>query len=186
MVVNLHLELAKLSEEHKRNVFLGCLSMIECFNLMMNLAMHGRRHQIWMCRKCIRNAIIMLKYRNSYAIAANSFGNSKFVIKFAHNKNLKYKLRICQVYKSEALVDNKDLCVIQIPNMPWKFAVPTYLLSKSKFGNELAVFTNLFAYFNIMNALGMHLCGLQIWRCLPWGEVERDSHWSWGVWWRGN
>jgi hypothetical protein len=37
MVVNLHLELAELSEEHKRNIFLGCLSMIECFNLMMNL-----------------------------------------------------------------------------------------------------------------------------------------------------
>jgi hypothetical protein len=33
------LELAELSEEHKRNVFLGCLSMIECSNLMMNLAM---------------------------------------------------------------------------------------------------------------------------------------------------
>ena len=60
----------------------------------------------------------MFKYRNSYAIAANSIGNFKFVIKFAHNKNLKYKLRICQVYKSEALVDNKDLCVMQIPNMP--------------------------------------------------------------------
>ena len=54
----------------------------------------------------------------SAVIAANSFGNSKFVIKFANNKNLKYKLRICQVYKSEALVDDKDLCVIQIPNMP--------------------------------------------------------------------
>ena len=84
----------------------------------------------------------MLKYRNSYAIAANSFGNSKFVIKFAHNKNLKYKFRLCQVYKSEAPVDNKDLCVMQIPNMPRKFAVLTYLLSKSKFGNELAVFAN--------------------------------------------
>jgi hypothetical protein len=64
------------------------------------------------------NAIVMFKYRNSYAIAANSIRNSKFVIKFAHNKNLKYKLRICQVYKSEAPVDNKDLCVMQIPNMP--------------------------------------------------------------------
>jgi len=71
-----------------------------------------------MSRKCIRNAIVMLKYRNSYAIAANSFRNSKFVIKFAYNKNLKYKLRICQVYKSEGPVDNKDLCVMQIPNMP--------------------------------------------------------------------
>jgi hypothetical protein len=50
----------------------------------------------------------MFKYRNSYAIAANSIGNSKFAIKFAHNKNLKYKLRICQVYKSETPVDNKD------------------------------------------------------------------------------
>jgi hypothetical protein len=53
----------------------------------------------------LANAIVMVKYRNSYAIAANSFGNSKFVIKFAHNKNLKYKLRICQVYKLEASVD---------------------------------------------------------------------------------
>ena len=88
----------------------------------------------------------MFKYRNSYVIAANSFRNSIFVIKFAHNKNLKDKLRICQVYKSEAPVDNKDLCVMQIPNMPWKFAVPTYLLSKSKFGNELAVFANWIAY----------------------------------------
>src|ERR1700677_2322581 len=79
---------------------------------------------------------------NSYAIATNSFGNSKFIIKFAHNKILKYKFKICQVYKSEALVDNKDLCVMQIPNMPRKFAVPTYLLSKSKFGNELVVFAN--------------------------------------------
>src|ERR1700734_140855 len=96
-----------------------------------------------MSRKCIRNAIIMLKYRNSYAIAVNSFGNSKFVIKFAHNKNLKYKFRICQVYKFEAPVDNKDLCVMQIPNMPRKFVVPTYLLSKSKFGNELVVVRKL-------------------------------------------
>src|SRR6202050_869424 len=88
-----------------------------------------------MSHKCICNAIIMFKYRNSSAIAANSFGNSKFVIKFAHNKNLKYKFRICQVYKSKAPLDNKDLCVMQIPNMPRKFAVPTYLLSKSKFGN---------------------------------------------------
>src|ERR1700683_5444661 len=93
-----------------------------------------------MSHKCIRNAVVMFKYRNSYAIATNLFGNSKFVIKFAHNKNLKYKFRICQVYKSEALVDNKDLCVMQIPNMPRKFGVPTYLLSKFKFGNELAVF----------------------------------------------
>jgi len=131
---------------------------------------HSRRRRIWTSRKCIHNAIVMFKYRNSYAIATNSFGNSKFVIKFAHNKNLKYKLRICQVYKSEALVDNKDLCVIQIPNMPWKFAVPTYLLSKSKFGNELAVFANWITYLNIMNALRMHLCDLQIWRrlqCVP-------------------
>ena len=59
-------------------------------------------------------------------MAENSLGNSKFVIEFAHNKNLKHKLRICQVYKSEAPVDNKDLCVMQIPNMPWKFVVPTY------------------------------------------------------------
>ena len=128
---------------------------------------HGRRRPIWTFRKCIRNAIVMFKYRNSYAIAANSIGNSKFVIKFVHNKNLKYKLRICQVYKSEALVDNKDLCVMQIPNMPWKFAVATYLLSKSKFGNELAVFANWIAYLNITNALRMHLCDLQIPHHLP-------------------
>jgi hypothetical protein len=95
----------------------------------------------------------MFKYGNSYAIATNSFGNSKFVIKFAHNKNLKYKPRICQVYKSEAPVDNKDLCLMQIPNMLCKFAAAMYLLSKSKFGNELAVFANRIAYFNITNAL---------------------------------
>ena len=127
---------------------------------------HGRRRRIWTSRKCIRIAIVMFKYGNSYAIVANSFRNSKFVIKFAHNKNLKCKLRICQVYKYEALVDNKDLCVMQIPNMPRKFAVPTYLLSKSKFGNELAVFANWIAYLNITNGLWMHLCDLQIWRCL--------------------
>ena len=64
------------------------------------------------------------------------------------------------MYKSEALVDNKDLCVMQILNMPWKFAVPTYLLSKSEFGNELALFVIWIAYLNIMNALQMHLCDL--------------------------
>ena len=57
-------------------------------------------------------------------------------------------------------MDNKDLCVMQIPNMLWKFAVPTYLLSKSKFGNALAVFANWIAYLNIMNALRMHVCDL--------------------------
>ena len=130
--------------------------------------MHNRWHRIQTSRKCIHNAIVMFKYRNSYAIATNSFGNSKFVIKFAHNKNLKYKPSVCQVYKSEARVDNKDLCLMQIPNMPWKFVVPMYLLSKSKFGNELAVFANWITYLNIMNALWMHLCDLQIWCCLPW------------------
>ena len=156
----LHRVLLTLINNSSKNIFLVCqLYLLWLYN-------HGRRRQIWTSRKCIRNAIVMLKYRNSYAIAANSFRNSKFVIKFAYNKNLKYKLRICQVYKSEGLVDNKDLCVMQIPNMPWKFAVPTYLLSKSKFGNELAVFGNWIAYLNIMNALRMHLCDLQIQHCL--------------------
>ena len=100
-----------------------------------------------------------------YVIAANSIGNSKFVIKFAHNKNLKYKLRICQVYKSEALVDNKDLCVMQIPNMPWKFAVS---IVKVQIWQWIAVFANWIAYLNITNALWMHLCNLQIQRHLPW------------------
>ena len=144
---------------------------------------HSRQRWIWMSRKCICNAFIMFKYRNSYAIAANSFRNSKFVIKFAHNKNLKYKLRICQVYKSEAPVDNKDLCVMQIPNMPWKFAVPTYLLSKSKFGNELAVFANWITYLNITNALWMHLCDFQIRCCLPWELCKKNARaWTKLVW----
>ena len=138
-----------------------------------------------MSHKYIHNAIIMFKYRNSYAIATNSFGNSKFVIKFAHNKNLKDKLIICQVYKSKALVDNKHFCVMQIPNMPWKFVVPTYLLSKSKFCNELGVFANWITYLNIMNALQMHLCDLQIWHRLPcstdWSywvtEVHVEQRW---------
>ena len=128
---------------------------------------HGRWRQIWSPHKCIRNAFVMLKFGYLCVMVANLFGNLKFVITFIHNTKVKHKLRICQVYKSEGPVDNKDLCVMQIPNMPWKFAVPTYLLSKSKFGNELAVFANWITYLNIMNALRMHLCGLQIWRRLP-------------------
>ena len=129
---------------------------------------HSRWHRICTLRKSIRNVFVMFKYGNWYAIATNSFRNSKFVIKYVHHANTKCKLRICQEYKSEVPVDNKDLCVMQISNMAWKFAVPTYLLSKSKFGNELAVFANWFAYFNIMNALWMHLHGLQMWHRLPW------------------
>ena len=128
---------------------------------------HGRRHQICTPRKSIRNVFVMLKYGNWYTIATNSFGNSKFVIKYVHHANMKCKLRICQEYKSEVPMDNKDLCVMQMSNMAWKFAATTYLFSKSKFGNELAVFTNWFAYFNITNVLQMHLRGLQIWRRLP-------------------
>ena len=131
---------------------------------------HSRWHRICTLRRSIRNVFVMLKYGNWYAIATNSFRNSKFVIKYVHHANTKCKLRICQEYKSEVPVDNKDLCVMQISNMAWKFAAPTYLLSKSKFGNELAVFANWFAYFNITNALRMHLRGLQIWRrlqCVP-------------------
>jgi len=132
---------------------------------------HSRRHRICTPCKSIHNVFVMLKYGNWYAIATNSFGNSKFVIKYVHHANMKCKLKICQEYKSEVPVDNKDLCVMQISNMAWKFAAPTCLLLKSKFGNELAVFANLFAYFNITNALRMHLCGLQIWCHLPWQEM---------------
>jgi hypothetical protein len=48
-----------------------------------------------------------------------------------------------------------------------QFLGSTYLLSNSKFVYELAASANWFAYLNITNALRMHLCGLQIWRCLP-------------------
>ena len=68
----------------------------------------------------------------------NAFRNLKFIITFVHNTKVKHKLRICQEYKSEALVDNKDLRVMQIPNLAKQFLVPTYLLSNSKFVNELA------------------------------------------------
>jgi hypothetical protein len=40
---------------------------------------------------------------------------------------VKHKLRICQEYKSEALADNKDLHVMQIPNLAKQFLVDTYL-----------------------------------------------------------
>jgi hypothetical protein len=41
----------------------------------------------------------------------------KFVITFVHNTKVNHKLRICEEYKSEVLVDNKDLHVVQIPNL---------------------------------------------------------------------
>jgi len=126
---------------------------------------HDRRRQIWTSRKCIRNAIIMLKYRNSYVIAANSFGNSKFVIKFADKKNLKYKFRICQVYKSEAPVDNKDLvsCKFQIcPENLWCQHI--YCQSPNLEMNWWC--SQIESH---ISTLRMHLCDLQIWRRLPCG-----------------
>ena len=81
-------------------------------------------------------------YGNSFAEAANSFENLQFVITFVHNTKAKHKLRICQEYKSEALVDNKDLCVMQIPNLAKQFLGSTYLLSNSKFVYELAASAN--------------------------------------------
>ena len=71
----------------------------------------------------------MFKYGNSFAIAENPFRNLKFVITFVHNTKAKHKSRICQEYKSEALVDNKDLHVMQIPNLAKQFLVPTYCLT---------------------------------------------------------
>ena len=71
-------------------------------------------------------------------IAANPSRNLKFVITFVHNTKVMHKLRICQECKSIALVDNKDLHVMQIPNLAKQFLVPTYLLSNSKFVYELA------------------------------------------------
>ena len=129
---------------------------------------HGRWRQIWQSRKCIRNAFGMFKYGNLFAMAANSFGNLKFMITFVHNTKVKHKLRICHEYKSEALVDNKDLHAMQIPNLAKQFLAPTYLLSNSKFVHELAVPVNWFAYLNVTNALRMYLRGLQVWRRLPW------------------
>ena len=78
---------------------------------------HSRQHQIWQLCKCISNAFIMFKYGNLFAIAANPFRNLTFVITFVHNTKVKHKLRICHEYKSEGLVDNKDLHVMQIPNL---------------------------------------------------------------------
>ena len=125
---------------------------------------HSRWHQIWHPHKYICNAFVMLKYGNLFVMAANPFGNLNFVITFVHNTKVKHKLRICQEYKSEALADNKDLHVMQIPNLAEQFLVDTYLLSNSKYVYEL---TNWFTYSNITNILRIHLRGLQIWRCLP-------------------
>ena len=66
------------------------------------------------------NAFIMSKYGNSFVMVANSFKNLQFVITFVHNT----KLRICQEYKYNALVDNKDLCVMQIPNLSINWQYP--------------------------------------------------------------
>jgi hypothetical protein len=78
----------------------------------------------------------MLKYGNLFVMAANPFGNLKFVITFVHNTKVKHKLRICQEYKSKALADNKDLHVMPIPNLAKQFLVDTYLLFNSKFVYE--------------------------------------------------
>ena len=75
-------------------------------------------------------------------MVANPFGNLKFVITFVHNTKVKDKLRICQEYKSEALADNKDLHVMQIPNLAEQFLVDTYLLSNSKYVYELTESAN--------------------------------------------
>ena len=120
------------------------------------------------------NAFVMFKYGNLFAIAANPFRNLKFAITFVHNTKVKHTLRICQEYKSKALVDNKELCDMQTPNLAKQFLVPTYLLSNTKFVYELAEPTNWFTYSNITNALWMHLCGLQIWRCLLWVMPEQS------------
>ena len=74
-------------------------------------------------------------------MVANPFRNSKFVITFVHNTKVN-KLRICQEYKSEALADNKDLHVMQIPNLAEQFLVDTYLLSNSKYVYESAESAN--------------------------------------------
>ena len=97
----------------------------------------------------ICNAIVMFKYRNSYAIVTNlhtiKIWSTNLEYVRCTNLKLWWTIRICLS------------CKFQICR---KFAVPTNLLSKSKFGNELAVFANLIAYLNIMNALRMHLCDL--------------------------
>jgi hypothetical protein len=59
----------------------------------------------------------MFKYGNLFAIAANPFRNFKFVITFVRNTKVKHKLGICEEHKSKALVDNKDLWVMQILNL---------------------------------------------------------------------
>jgi len=55
----------------------------------------------------------------------------------AQYTKVKHKLRICQEYKSEALADNKDLHVMQIPNLAEQFLVDTYLLSNATYIYEL-------------------------------------------------
>jgi hypothetical protein len=68
--------------------------------------------------------------------------HSEIVITFVHNTKVKHKIRICQEYKSKALADNKDLHVMQIPNLAEQFLVDTYLLSNSKYVYELAESAN--------------------------------------------
>ena len=91
---------------------------------------HSRRQQICKLCKSICNVFVMFIYGNWYTIATNSFRNYECVIKYVQHTNMKCKLKICHEYKSEVPVDNKDLCVMQISNMTWKFAVPTYLIVK--------------------------------------------------------
>jgi hypothetical protein len=75
-------------------------------------------------------------------MVANLFANLKFVITSIHNTKVKHKLRICHGYKSEALVENKDLHVMQIPNLAEQFLVDTYLLSNSQYVYELTESAN--------------------------------------------
>jgi len=79
----------------------------------------------------------MLKYRNLFVMAANPLRKLKFVITFVHNTKVKLKLRICQEYKSEALADNKNLHVMQIPNLAEQFLADTFSSSNSKYVYEL-------------------------------------------------
>jgi hypothetical protein len=79
------------------------------------------------------NAFVMLKFGNLFVMIANPFLNLKFEITFIHNTKVKHKLRVCHEYKSETLVDNMDLHVMQIPNLAEQFLVDTYLLSNSKY-----------------------------------------------------
>jgi hypothetical protein len=114
--------------------------------------------QFWQLCKCICNAFIMSKYGNSFVMAVIHSKIYNFVITFVHNTKEKHKLspkpwwtiRICVSWKFQIWPNNFWCLHIYCltPNLSMNWQCPQI-------------------DSHIMNALWMHLCGLQIWHCLP-------------------